>query len=216
MRVLIVEDNALLGSGLKSLLDQSGIETLLVKDGESALNALTKESFLAMVLDLGLPGIGGHEVLKSLRASSNDLPVLVLTARESTGDKVDSFNSGADDFLSKTSDLEELIARLRALIRRSGRGEKYVVGDVTLDLETHKVTQKGEPVELSKREFDVLRVLIQGARTVITRHQLQQALYGNDRQMESNAIDVHIHNLRAKLGAGTLKTIRGVGYTIGL
>jgi DNA-binding response OmpR family regulator len=216
MRVLIVEDNALLGSGLKSLLDQTGIETVLVKDGESALNALTKETFLAMVLDLGLPGISGQDVLRSLRASGNDMPVLVLTARESTADKVDSFNSGADDFLSKTTDLEELIARLRALIRRSGRGEKYVVGDVTLDLDNHKVTQMGEPVDLSKREFDVLRVLMQGARSVITRHQLQQALYGNDRPMESNAIDVHIHNLRTKLGAGTLKTIRGVGYTIGV
>jgi DNA-binding response OmpR family regulator len=143
------------------------------------------------------------------------MPVLVLTARESTADKVASFNSGADDFLSKTTDLEELIARLRALIRRSGRGEKYAVGDLILDLETRKVTQKGEPVDVSKREFDVLRVLMQGARSVITRHQLQQALYGNDRQMGSNAIDVHIHNLRAKLGENALKTIRGVGYTIG-
>jgi DNA-binding response OmpR family regulator len=215
MRVLIVEDNPLLGSGLKGLLDQSGIETLLVKDGESALDALAKEPFLAMVLDLGLPGINGLDMLKSLRASGNDMPVLVLTARESTADKVASFNSGADDFLSKTTDLEELIARLRALIRRSGRGEKYAVGDLILDLETRKVTQKGEPVDVSKREFDVLRVLMQGARSVITRHQLQQALYGNDRQMGSNAIDVHIHNLRAKLGENALKTIRGVGYTIG-
>jgi two-component system response regulator QseB len=215
MRVLIVEDNALLGSGLKSLLDQADIETLLVKDGESALNALAKDSFLAMVLDLGLPGISGHEVLQKLRASGNNLPVLVLTARESTADKVASFNSGADDFLSKTTDLEELIARLRALVRRSGRSEKYVVGDLSLDLDTNKVTKRGAPVDLSKREFDVLLKLMQEAKSVVTRHQLQQALYGNERQMESNTIDVHIHNLRVKLGENTLKTIRGVGYTIG-
>jgi DNA-binding response OmpR family regulator len=216
MRVLIVEDNALLGSGLKSLLDQAGIESLLAKDGETALTALAKESFLAMVLDLGLPGICGLDVLQRLRASKNDMPVLVLTARESTADKVASFNSGADDFLSKTTDVEELTARLRALIRRSGRGEKYVVGDLTLDLDTNKVTQRGIPVDLSKREFNVLRVLMQSAKSVVTRHQLQQALYGNDRPLESNSIDVHVHNLRAKLVPDTLKTIRGVGYAIGL
>lgn len=216
MRVLIVEDNALLGSGLKSLLEQAGIENLLVKDGEAALKALANESFLAMVLDLGLPGICGLEVLQNLRGNRNDMPVLVLTARESTADKVASFNSGADDFLSKTTDVEELVARLRAMIRRSGRGGKYVVGDLSLDLDTNKVTQRGAPVNLSKREFDVLRVLMQSVRSVVTRHQLQQALYGNDRPLESNTIDVHIHNLRAKLGSDTLKTIRGVGYTIGL
>jgi two-component system OmpR family response regulator/two-component system response regulator QseB len=187
-----------------------------VKDGEAAFTTLAKETFLAMVLDLGLPGVGGLDMLRTLRSRGNKIPVLVLSARDATLDKVTGFNHGADDYLSKTADIEELVVRLRALIRRSDRGECYVAGDLVLDMGSGKVTQKGAPIDLSKREFDVLRILMHDARSIVTRNQLQQALYGNDRPMESNAIDVHIHNLRAKLGPRTLKTIRGVGYTIGL
>jgi DNA-binding response OmpR family regulator len=187
-----------------------------VKDGEAAFSTLAKETFLAMVLDLGLPGVSGLDMLRTLRARGNKIPVMILTARDATLDKVTGFNHGADDYLSKTTDIEELIVRLRALIRRSNQGERYVVGGLVLDMESGKVTQKGAPVDLSKREFDVLRILMRDARSIVTRNQLQQALYGNDRPMESNAIDVHIHNLRAKLGPKALKTIRGVGYTIGL
>jgi two-component system OmpR family response regulator/two-component system response regulator QseB len=197
-------------------LTGAGFDVAWVKDGESALSTLALETFLAMVLDLGLPGVGGLDILRTLRSRGDKIPVLILTARDATLDKVIGFNHGADDFLSKATDVEELIARLHALIRRSDRGEKYVTGDLVLDLGSGKVTQKGAPIDLSKREFDVLRILMQGAKSVVTRNQLQQALYGNDRPMESNAIDVHIHNLRAKLGPKTLKTIRGVGYTIGL
>jgi two-component system OmpR family response regulator/two-component system response regulator QseB len=197
-------------------LTGAGFDVAWVKDGESALSTLAHETFLAMVLDLGLPGIAGLEVLRALRSRGNKMPVLILTARDATLDKVIGFNHGADDFLAKTTDFEELVARLRALIRRADRGERYVAGDLVLDLGSGKVTQKGASIDLSKREFDVLRILMQGARSVFTRNQLQQALYGNDRPMESNAIDVHIHNLRAKLGPNALKTIRGVGYTLGL
>jgi len=214
MRVLIVEDNALLGAGLRSALGRSGFQATWVKDGEAALTILATETFLAMVIDVGLPGISGLDVLQVLRDSGSKMPVLVLTARDTTLDKVISLDSGADDFLAKTTDIEELAARLRALIRRAGRGEKYVAGDLTLDLEARTVTLKGEPVELSKREYEVLRVLMVGAGRVVTRNQLELTLYGNDRQVESNTLEVHIHNLRAKIGPKTLKTIRGVGYTI--
>jgi two-component system response regulator QseB len=215
MRVLIVEDNALMGAGLRSALSRSGFEIVWVRDGEAALKILTTETFLAMVLDVGLPGISGLEVLQILRTDGNKMPVLVLTARDTTLDKVTSLDNGADDFLAKTTDIEELAARLRALIRRSGRSEKYVTGDLILDLDARTVTQRGIPIDLSKREFEVLSILMNASGRVVTRSQLERSLYGRDRQMESNSLEVHIHNLRAKIGATTLKTIRGVGYTIG-
>lgn len=214
MRILIVEDNALVGTGLQSALGTSGFDVAWVKDGESALSSLAQETFLAMVLDLGLPGISGMEVLQTMRAAGNKIPVLILTARDSTHDKVSGLNNGADDVLTKTTDIEELVARLRALIRRSGLDGSYTVGDLTLDLDAHTVTQKGEAVILSKREFGVLSVLMVNAGQIVTRRQLEHALYGAERQMESNSIEVHIHNLRAKLTGLTLKTIRGVGYTL--
>jgi DNA-binding response OmpR family regulator len=214
MRVLIVEDNALMGAGLRSALGRSGFEIVWVRDGEAALKILATETFLALVLDVGLPGMSGLEVLQILRSDGNKLPVLVLTARDTTPDKVTSLDNGADDFLVKTTDIEELAARLRALIRRSGRSEKYVAGDLILDLDARTVTQRGIPIDLSKREFEVLSILMNGSGRVVTRSQLEQSLYGRDRQVESNSLEVHIHNLRAKIGATTLKTIRGVGYTI--
>jgi DNA-binding response OmpR family regulator len=214
MRVLIVEDNALMGAGLRSALSRSGFEIVWVRDGEAALKILATETFLAMVLDVGLPGMSGLEVLQILRSDGDKMPVLVLTARDTTLDKVTSLDNGADDFLAKTTDIEELAARLRALIRRSGRSEKYVAGDLILDLGAHTVTQRGIPIDLSKREFEVLSILMNASGRVVTRSQLERSLYGRDRQVESNSLEVHIHNLRAKIGATTLKTIRGVGYTI--
>jgi DNA-binding response OmpR family regulator len=214
MRLLIVEDDALLGAGLRASLGKAGFEVTWVKDGLSALKALASESYLATVLDVGLPDINGLEVLQKLRASGNTLPVLMLTARDTTQDKVTCLDSGADDFLVKTTDMEELIARLRALIRRSGRSGKYSAGDLTIDIEAHTVTKKGVPIDLSKREFDVLHLLMEGLGRVITRSQLEQSIYGSGRQLESNSLEVHIHNLRTKIGAQTLKTIRGIGYTI--
>jgi two-component system OmpR family response regulator/two-component system response regulator QseB len=142
------------------------------------------------------------------------MPVLMLTARDATRDKVASLDNGADDFLVKTTDMEELIARLRALIRRSGRSGKYSTGDLTLDIDAHTVTQQGVSVDLSKREFDILRLLMESTGRVVTRNQLEQTLFGNDRQVDSNALEVHIHNLRLKIGSKTLKTVRGVGYTL--
>ncbi len=214
MRLLIVEDDGLLGAGLRASLAKSGFDVTWVTSGQAALSALASETFLAMVLDIGLPDISGLEVLQRLRADRNDLPVLMLTALDSTPDKVRSLNGGADDFLVKTSDLEELVARLRALIRRSGRSGKYVAGGLTVDIDNRAVTKKGMPIELSKREFDVLRVFMENSGRVVTRAQLERVLYGRDHQVESNSIEVHIHNLRNKIGVDTLKTIRGIGYTI--
>lgn len=215
MRILIVEDNSLMGSGLQSALTGAGFDVAWVKDGESALANLTNETFLAMVLDLGLPGMGGQEVLQSIRSVGNKMPVLILTARDATLDKVTCFNHGADDFLVKTTDIEELVARLRSLIRRSGRDGKYISGDLVLDLDARTATQKGVLLYLSKTEFDILTVLMTNAGQIITRKQIELALYGNDRQVESNAVEVHIHNLRGKIAGKVLKTVRGVGYILG-
>lgn len=214
MRILIVEDNALVGTGLQSALRTAGFDIAWVKDGESALSCLAQETFLAVVLDLGLPGISGMEVLQAMRAGGNKTPVLILTARDSTQDKVSGLNTGADDYLNKTTDIEELVARLRALIRRSGQDGKYSVADLMLDMDARTVSQKGEALNLSKREFDILSVLMVNAGQIVTRKQLEQALYGVERLVESNSIEVHIHNLRAKITGLTLKTIRGVGYTL--
>ena len=215
MRLLIVEDDSLLGGGLRAALGKAGFAVTWVRDGKAALDLLPAQDFAAMVLDIGLPGLSGLDVLRQLRAAGNSLPVLMLTARDTTRDKVLSLESGADDYLLKTADMEELIARLRALIRRSGRAVgSLTVGDLTLDLVAHTVCKAGEAVSVSKREFDVLRTLMEGAGRVLTRGQLEQSLYGVNRQVDSNAVEVHIHNLRVKLGATILKTVRGVGYTI--
>jgi two-component system, OmpR family, response regulator QseB len=215
MRLLIVEDDALLGAGLRAALSKWGFAVTWVRLGAAALNVLEIEDFVAIVLDVGLPDISGLEVLRKLRAAGKTLPVMILTARDTTRDKVVCLDYGADDYLVKTTDMEELVARLRALIRRSGRGGGLlVVGDLTLNLDARSVTMNGEVVNVSKREFDVLRALMEGAGRVLTRAQLEQSLYGWNRNVDSNAVEVHIHNLRHKIGATTLKTVRGVGYTI--
>jgi DNA-binding response OmpR family regulator len=215
MRLLIAEDDALLGAGLRAALGKWGFTVTWVRHGAAALDVLAQEEFLAMVLDIGLPDMSGVEVVRKLRAAGNTLPILVLTARDTTQDKVSCLDSGADDYLVKTTDMEELVARLRALIRRSCRGSGLLsVGDLTLNLDTRVLTLNGETVSVSKREFDVLRVLMEGAGRVLTRSQLEQSLYGWNRSVDSNAVEVHIHNLRHKIGATTLKTVRGVGYTI--
>ena len=215
MRLLIAEDDALLGAGLRAALGKWGFTVTWVRHGGAALDVLETEQFLAMVLDIGLPDISGLDVLRKVRATGNKLPILILTARDTTHDKVTSLDCGADDYLVKTTDMEELVARLRALIRRSGRGGGMLtVGPLSLDLDSRAVTLSGEAVNVSKREFEVLRVLMEGAGRVLTRVQLEQSLYGWNRSVDSNAVEVHIHNLRSKIGASILKTVRGVGYTI--
>ncbi|MCX7176938.1 MAG: response regulator transcription factor [Proteobacteria bacterium] len=216
MKLLLVEDDPLLGDGLRAALSKAGFSVTWVRDGNTALGALGTAEFAVMVLDIGLPVVNGMDVLRDLRAKGNTLPVLMLTARDTTRDKVISLDRGADDYLVKTADMEELIARLRALVRRSGQGGggTIQVGGLTLDLVAHTVTSNDKTIAVSSREFAVLRVLMESVGRVLTRSQLESALYGWSRNVDSNAVEVHIHNLRSKLGAETIKTVRGVGYTI--
>ncbi len=216
MRNLLVEDDPLLGDGLTVGLRQMGYAVDWVKDGAAADHALKSEAFDLMVLDLGLPRMSGMEVLQRLRGRGEHLPVLVLTARDATGDKVAGLDAGADDYLVKPVDLDELAARVRALTRRAaGRALPQLChGDVMLDPAARRVTCKGEPVELSAREFDLLQALLENAGRVMTRGQLEGSLYGWRDEPDSNVLEVHIHHLRRKLGTEFIKTLRGVGYTI--
>lgn len=215
MRLLIAEDDALLGAGLRAALGKWGFGVTWVRYGRAALDMLCAEDFLALVLDIGLPDISGMEVLRQVRAAGNKMPILILTASDSAQDKARFLASGADDYLVKTTDMEELVARLQALIRRSGSGSGLLsVGDLTLNIDSRVLTLHGTPINVSKREFDVMRVLMEGAGRVLTRTQLEQSLYGSNRSVDSNAVEVHIHNLRQKIGATTLRTVRGVGYTL--
>ncbi|MEW6163554.1 MAG: response regulator [Pseudomonadota bacterium] len=216
MRLLIAEDDPQLGDGLTVGLRQDGYAVDWVKDGVAADLALNNESYGLLVLDLGLPRLAGMEVLARLRARGQTLPVLILTARDATGDKIAGLDGGADDYLVKPVGLEELAARVRALARRAAGRAMPVLrhGDLELDPAAHQVTRAGAPVELSAREFSLLRVLVENAGRVMTRAQLEASLYGWRDEPDSNALEVHIHHLRKKLGADFIRTLRGVGYTV--
>ena len=216
MRVLLVEDDALLGDGLRAGLRQQGFEVDWVRDGDAAERELRGQPYSAAVLDLGLPRRDGIDVLRSVRRAGVSVPVLVLTARDAIPDRVTALDFGADDYVIKPIDLDELAARLRALVRRSyGKAEaKLRVGDVELDPAARRVTLREQDVVLAMREFDLLHVLMLNLGTVLTREQLEQHLYGWGREVDSNAIEVHIHHLRGKLGTQLIRTIRGVGYVI--
>jgi DNA-binding response OmpR family regulator len=220
MRILLVEDDPLLGDGLTAGLRQAGFAVDWVKDGVASDHALKSATFDLVVLDLGLPRLSGMEVLRRLRERPGDAgghtPVLVLTARDATGDKVAGLDAGADDYLVKPVDLDELAARVRALTRRAvGRTMPQIHhGALMLDPIARQITQHGEAVELSAREFDLLQVLLENAGRVMTRTQLEGALYGWRDEPDSNALEVHIHHLRRKLGNELIKTLRGIGYTI--
>lgn len=220
MRILLVEDDPLLGDGLTAGLRQAGFAVDWVKDGVASDHALKNETFDLVVLDLGLPRLSGMEVLRRLRERPGDAgghtPVLVLTARDATGDKVAGLDAGADDYLVKPVDLDELAARVRALTRRAvGRTMPQVHhGELMLDPIARQITQHGEAVALSAREFDLLQALLENAGRVMTRTQLEGALYGWRDEPDSNALEVHIHHLRRKLGNELIKTLRGIGYTI--
>ena len=216
MRILLVEDDPELGDGLTIGLRQAGFAVDWLKDGNSADHALQSETFDLVVLDLGLPRLSGMEVLSRARNRQQTLPVLILTARDATGDKVVGLDAGADDYLVKPVDLDELTARIRALTRRSaGRAAPLLThGEITLDPAAHCVTLAGQAVELSSREFSLLQMLLENAGRVLTRTQLEQSLYGWRDEPDSNALEVHIHHLRRKLGSDLIRTLRGVGYTI--
>jgi DNA-binding response OmpR family regulator len=216
MRLLLVEDDPQLGDGLTVGLRQAGFAVDWVKDGAAADQALATETFDVVVLDLGLPKLGGMEVLKRIRARGQTLPALILTARDATADKIAGLDGGADDYLVKPIDLDELAARIRALVRRAaGRAEPMLRhGTVTLEPASRRVTMADSPIELSAREFAVLHALMENAGRVMSRAQLESSIYGWRDEPDSNALEVHIHHLRKKLGSDFIKTLRGVGYMI--
>lgn len=216
MRILLVEDDPQLGDGLTVGLRQAGFAVDWVKDGSAADQALLTESFDLLVLDLGLPRMPGMAVLDRLRKRGQSLPVLILTARDTVPDKIAGLDGGADDYLVKPIDLDELAARIRALVRRSAGRAQPVLQHETLMLDpaAHRVTLAGALIELSAREFAVLQALLENAGRVMSRAQLESCIYGWRDEPDSNALEVHIHHLRKKLGADFIRTLRGVGYTV--
>ena len=216
MRILLAEDDPQLGDGLTVGLRQDGYAVDWVKDGLAADLALKSETFDLLVLDLGLPRLPGMEVLARLRGRGQTLPVLILTARDATGDKIAGLDTGADDYVVKPIDLDELAARVRALARRTaGRAAPLLQhGDLVLDPAARQVTLAGTAVDLSAREFSLLQTLMENRGRVMTRTQLEASLYGWRDEPDSNALEVHIHHLRKKLGTDLIKTLRGVGYMV--
>lgn len=216
MRILLVEDDALLGDGLRRGLRQAGFEVDWLRDGRSAVAALHAAGFAAVVLDLGLPQLDGLDVLKAVRDTDNRVPILILTARDAIGDRITGLDRGADDYLIKPCDIGELAARLRALIRRgSGLASSiYECGSLVVDPAARGVTWRGRAVELSAREFALLLELVREAGRVLSRDQLIERLYPWGEEIESNAIEVHVHHLRRKLGPDVIVTLRGVGYML--
>ena len=216
MRILLAEDDQLLGSGLQAGLGQAGFQVDWVRDGQAAQKQIEDEEYDAVVLDLGLPLKDGLDVLRQARKRGKALPVLVLTARDAVAQRIQGLDCGAVDYVIKPVDLSELSARLRALVRRAHGQPVPILGVAGVELcpATRTVTCLGKPVELSTREFDLLHALMLNPSRVLTRAQLERQLYSWGQEIESNAVEVHIHHLRRKLGAGFIQTVRGVGYVL--
>lgn len=216
MRILLAEDDALLGDGLRAGLRQQGFQVDWVRDGDAAERELLGQPYAAAVLDLGLPRKDGMEVLAAIRRAGQTLPVLVLTARDALPDRIRGLDVGADDYVIKPVDLDELAARLRALVRRAyGQPqERLTAQDIVLDPAARSVHKAGEPVSLAQREFDLLHALMLNAGRVMSREQLEQQMYSWGQEVESNTVEVHIHHLRRKLGPELIQTVRGVGYML--
>ncbi len=214
MRILVVEDDPLLGDGMQAGLAQAGFAVDWVRDGVAADVALRTGAPDAVVLDLGLPRLDGLALLRRLRGAGNKTPVLIVTARDAVEDRIRGLDSGADDYVVKPFDLQELAARLRALIRRAaGEASPLLrVGELELDPAARQASFRGTPVELAAREFALLHALMLSAGRVLTREQLAERLYAWGEEVESNAIDVHVHHLRRKLAPDLVRTVRGVGY----
>ena len=216
MRILLVEDDPLLGDALRAGLAQAGFDVDWVRDGASALAAMSDGEHAAAVLDLGLPKLSGFDVLARARGAGVRLPILVLTARDALDDRVRGLDAGADDYVVKPAEIAEIAARLRALIRRAG-GEPtptLEVGDVVLDPAARSVRHRGQDVELKPREYDLLHELMLNAGRVLSRESLESRLYPWGEEVGSNAIEVHIHHLRRKLAPDVIRTVRGVGYVM--
>ncbi len=218
MRLLLVEDDRMIGDSLRNALRQAGFAVDLVRDGKAAEATIGSERFDLVLLDLGLPQRDGMEILQAMRTRGDRTPVIVLTARDTLAARVGGLDAGADDYIVKPFELDELLARIRAVVRRqAGRAETTLaVGEVTLDTATRQVTHAGRPVVLSAREYAVLEALMLRPGAILSRAQLEDRLYGWGEELESNAISVYVHQLRRKLGEGFIHTVRGVGYYVGV
>lgn len=216
MRLLLVEDDDLIGSGLEISLRQAGYEVDWLRDGIAAQAALATAGYALVVLDLGLPGKSGSALLRMLRARGDTIPVLVITARGTVADRVRGLDEGADDYLAKPFDLSEVLARCRALVRRSqGRTrDAFVRGDIAIDLTSRVITRNASRIALTAREWAILIQLVGQRGVPQSRARLEDALYGWQDGVESNAIEVHVSNLRKKLGADFIRTVRGIGYVV--
>jgi DNA-binding response OmpR family regulator len=216
MQILLVEDDQSLADGLSKALRSEGFVTNHVAEGKAALHVVDVEPPDIVVLDLGLPDMDGLDVLSTIRRHDPALPVLILTARSSVDARVSGLDGGADDYLPKPFETPELIARLRVIERRlsTTRYRRIVAGNVSLDTVSHQAFLDDEPVDLPRREYMVLKSLMENIGKVQTRQQLENRLYAWGEEVASNAIEVHVHHLRKKLGNDLIKTVRGVGYTI--
>lgn len=216
MRILLIEDDPIIGDGIRVALTLDQYLVDWVKDGEQGILALQTQEYAACILDVGLPKTSGLDLLRRARTQGKTTPVLILTARDTAADKIAGLDSGADDYLTKPFDLEELKARLRALIRRSGGQANSLLSyrDITLDPVSRRVTQAGRQVFLSSREYAILHDFLIHPERVRTKAQIEESLYGWGAEIESNAVEVHIHHLRRKFGASLIKTIRNVGYVL--
>ncbi|AYM09081.1 response regulator (plasmid) [Agrobacterium radiobacter] len=218
MRILIVEDDPILLDGLSEGLKLSGFVADGVATAADATEALRTDRFDAVVLDRMLPDGSGLDVLSSIRRAGNRIPVLLLTAKDEVGDRIDGLDAGADDYLGKPFDLDEVAARLRAITRRAGgRASATIqVRELTLDPASMQVSRNGMEVSLSRREFSILHALMESPQAIHSKQSLEERLYGWQEDVESNTIEVHIHKLRAKLGSSAIETVRGVGYRLGV
>lgn len=216
MQILLVEDDRPLAKSLQQALQKQGYAVNHVETGQACLHVVKTEPPDILVLDLGLPDIDGLAVLKQIRQHTKSLPVLLLTARDSANDKVAGLDGGADDYLAKPFEMAELLARLRVLERRLStvKSAEICIGDVVLDTTTHYVSLLGEELELPRKEYMLLKLLMENAGRVQARTKLENRLYSWDEEVASNALEVHVHQLRKKLGANFIKTIRGVGYKV--
>ena len=217
MRILVAEDDQLLGEGIQAGLGLAGYVVDWARDGQEALLALRNEKYAACVLDISMPKMDGLTVLSKLRSAGNHIPVLVLTARDTQQDKIKGLDTGADDYLIKPFDLNELQARMRALLRRAAGSASSVFSHagVQLDPATRRVTLDGVHISVSAKEYALLYDLISHPNHIRSRSDLEQSLYGWGDEVESNAVEVHIHHLRKKLGANLISTVRGMGYIMG-
>jgi DNA-binding response OmpR family regulator len=216
MRVLLAEDDPMIAKGLERALRQDGYAVDAVADGRSAAEALRTSVFDLVLLDLGLPGRDGLKVLRELRDRGDSTPVIIVTARDDVQNRIAGLDCGADDYIVKPFDLDEVAARMRSVLRRAaGRADPCIRHrGVTLDPVAHTVERDGEPVVLSAHEFSVLEALMQRPGAVLSRAQLEERLYGWGESVESNAVEVYVHGLRRKLGSDVIRTLRGVGYFV--